>query len=48
MIKIVGIKNIIPDKEKIEDAVNVYYKFYTAKQEKEFRVLGIFLERVKE
>ena len=29
MINNEGLKNIIPDKETVDDAVNVYYKFYT-------------------
>ncbi len=29
-------ENIIPDKNNIDDAVNVYYQFYTKEQEKEF------------
>jgi ASC-1-like (ASCH) protein len=36
-----GIKNVTPDKDTIEDAVAVYYKFYTKEQEKDFGVLAI-------
>lgn len=46
MIEFCGIENIIPDKEDILDAVNVYYKFYTPEQEKEFGVVAIEIEKV--
>ncbi len=34
MIESEGVKNVIPDKTDIEEATNVYYKFYTKEQEK--------------
>lgn len=39
-----GINNVIPDKNNIEDAEAVYYKFYTKEQEKEFGVVAIKIE----
>lgn len=48
MIKEEGIENIVPDKNNINDAVNVYYKFYTKEQEKEFQVVAIKIRRRKE
>lgn len=36
-----GIHNVVPDKNSIEEAVEVYYNFYTREQEKEFGVLAI-------
>ncbi len=39
-----GVKNVIPDKNTVEDAEAVYYKFYTKEQEKEFGVLAIKME----
>ncbi len=41
MIEKEGIENVIPDKDNIDDAEAVYYKFYTKEQEKEFGVLSI-------
>ncbi len=41
MIEKEGIKNLIPDKNKIEDAESAYYKFYTKEEEIEFGVLAI-------
>jgi ASC-1-like (ASCH) protein len=46
MIEGEGIKNVIPDKDNIDDAVNVYYKFYTKEQEKEFGVAAIKIEKM--
>lgn len=39
-----GVSNVIPDKNTIEEAEAVYYKFYTKEQEKEFGVLAIRME----
>lgn len=41
-----GIENVIPDKENIDEAVDVYYKFYTKKQEKEFGVCAIKIRKI--
>ncbi len=41
MIEEEGIKNVTPDKKNIKEAVNVYYKFYTQEQEKNFGVVAI-------
>lgn len=46
MIKGEGIENVIPDKESIKDAVEVYYKFFTPEQEKTFKVLAIRVEKI--
>lgn len=40
-----GIKNVVPDKDDIDDAVNVYYQFYTKEQEKEFGVVAIKVKK---
>jgi ASC-1-like (ASCH) protein len=45
MITSEGIERVIPDKTTIEDAVNVYYKFYTPKQEQEFGVLAVEIKQ---
>ncbi len=46
MIEKEGIENVIPDKSEITDAVDVYYKFYTKEQEKEFGVLAIKINKI--
>jgi ASC-1-like (ASCH) protein len=47
MIEKEGIENVIPDKDNIDDAESVYYKFYTKEQEKEFGVLAIKIKVIK-
>jgi ASC-1-like (ASCH) protein len=46
MIEMEGIENVIPGKENINDAVDVYYNFYTKEQEKEFGVVAIKIDRI--
>jgi ASC-1-like (ASCH) protein len=46
MIEKEKVENVIPDIDNIEDAVNVYYKFYTKEQEKEFGVVAIKIKRI--
>ena len=41
MIDKEGINNVIPDKETIESARQVYYQFYTPEQERKFGVVAI-------
>jgi ASC-1-like (ASCH) protein len=45
MIEKEGIENIIPDKNNIDEAVDVYYKFYTKEQEDKFGVVAIKIKR---
>lgn len=47
MIEKEGVENVIPDKSDIDDAVNVYYKFYTKEQEREFGVVAIKIKKLK-
>lgn len=47
MILSEGIENVIPDKTTIDDAVNVYYRFYTKEQEREFGVVAIKIKKIK-
>ncbi len=47
MIEKEGIENVIPDKDNIDEAKAVYYKFYTKEQEKEFGVLAIKIKIIK-
>ncbi len=46
MIKSEGIENVVPDKASIEEAVKVYYKFYTKEQEEKFGVVAIKIKRI--
>lgn len=41
-----GVKNVIPDKNNIDEAAKVYYKFYTKKQEKKFGVVAIKIRKL--
>lgn len=45
MIESEGLKNVIPDVETVEQAVQVYYGFYTPEQEKEFEVVALKLQK---
>jgi ASC-1-like (ASCH) protein len=45
MIEKEGIENVLPDKDNIEEAVNVYYRFFTKEQENEFGVVAIRIKR---
>ena len=47
MINSEGIENVIPDKKDVKDAINVYYTFYTRKQEKEFGVVAIKIKQLE-
>ena len=44
MLEQEGVAKVIPDAKSVEEAVQVYYKFYTPEQEKEFGVVGIKIE----
>jgi len=48
MIEQEGIENVIPDKNNIDEAVDVYYKFYTKEQEDEFGVVAIRIKKFKD
>jgi ASC-1-like (ASCH) protein len=41
MIASEGLKNVIPDVASIDEAVAVYYKFYTKEDEQKYGVIGI-------
>ena len=45
MIESEGLKNVIPNVETVDLAVQVYYKFYTSEQEKEFGVVALKLQK---
>jgi ASC-1-like (ASCH) protein len=41
-----GIENLVPDKKNIEEALGVYYEFYTSEQEKEFGVVAFRIKKI--
>lgn len=41
MLRKEGIINVVPDKNNLDEATDVYYQFYTKKQEREFGVVAI-------
>lgn len=46
MIEFCSIEKIIPDAKTIEEATNVYYKFYTPEDEKNFGVVAIEIQKI--
>jgi ASC-1-like (ASCH) protein len=46
MIESEGVENVIPDKSNIEEATNVYHKFYSKEQESEFGVSAIKIKKI--
>jgi ASC-1-like (ASCH) protein len=45
-----GLKRTLPKKPKvlsIEEGCNIYYKYYTKEQEKEFKILAIYIKVIK-
>ena len=42
-----GIKNVIPDKENLKDAVNVYREFFSIEDEKKYGVVAIKVKNYK-
>lgn len=48
MVESEGVENVVPDKKEIQEAANVYYKFFTKEQEREFGVVAIEISRVEE
>lgn len=45
MIESEGIKNVLPDKDNMADAIKAYRKFYRESAEKKFGVLAIRIKR---
>lgn len=45
MIEKEGLNNVIPDKKAIDDAVMIYYKFYSKEDEQKYGVVGIKIAR---
>ena len=48
MIKTLWRKNIIPDAKNDDEAINVYYRFYTPDDEKKFWVVWIQVKKISE
>lgn len=46
MLEQEGVENVIPNVETVDEAVEVYYQFYTSDQEKEFGVISLKIEKV--
>ena len=46
MLEAEGIKNVLPDKNNIEEATKVYKKFYKKSQENKYGALAIRIKRI--
>jgi ASC-1-like (ASCH) protein len=46
MLQAVGFKNAVPDVNSLEDAINVYYRFYNKEDEEKFGVAAISIKLV--
>ncbi|MGI5826089.1 MAG: ASCH domain-containing protein [Patescibacteria group bacterium] len=44
MLIMEGVKNVVPDAKDLEEAVNVYYKFYTKQDESQYGVAAISIK----
>jgi len=47
MLIMEGVKNVIPNAKNLDEAVSVYYKFYSREDEKYFGVVGIAIKNSK-
>lgn len=47
MLIMEGVKNVIPNGRNLKNAIKVYYKFYSKKDEKMFGVVGITIKVIK-
>jgi ASC-1-like (ASCH) protein len=43
-----GVKNIIPDKETVEDALGVYNRFYSEDDERKYGIVGFKIRKYNE
>lgn len=41
-----GLKRTLPNIKTIDEGCNVYYKYYTREQEKEFKILAIYIKKM--
>jgi ASC-1-like (ASCH) protein len=39
-----GLKRTLPNIKTIDEGCNIYYKYYTTEQEKEFKILAIYIK----
>ncbi len=39
-----GLKRTLPNIKTIEEGCNIYYKYYTKEQEKEYKILAIYIK----
>ena len=46
MLEAEGVKNVLPDKNNIKEAIKVYKKFYKKSQENRYGVLAIRIKRM--
>lgn len=46
MLEHEGVARVIPDAADLEAAVQVYYRFYTPEEEREFGVVGLELQKI--
>jgi ASC-1-like (ASCH) protein len=42
-----GLKRTLPKVLTIEEGCNIYYKYYTREQEKEYKILAIYIKVIK-
>ena len=41
-----GLKRTLPNIKTIDDGCNIYYKYYTKAQEREFKILAIYIKKM--
>lgn len=41
-----GLKRTLPNVKTIEEGCDIYYKYYTREQEKEFKILAIYIKKM--
>ncbi len=41
-----GLKRTLPNIKTIEEGCNIYYKYYTREQEKEYKILAIYIKKI--
>ena len=41
-----GLKRTLPNVKTIDEGCNIYYKYYTKEQEKEFKILAIYIKKM--
>jgi ASC-1-like (ASCH) protein len=41
-----GLKRTLPNIKTIEEGCNIYYKYYTKEQEREYKILAIYIKKI--